>query len=358
MDIIYIILEGSELNPNDLVNHSLFSFCHAVGDEVLCRRDAVGWPPREKTQTGTRKQKPSRRIRKLLEKEAYKWKARTISWAAEKNSLATLSKSIMHGGPANIECAVESRYRFFHPMAGTMRAQTSWRCTPVYKAAPYGSNEVLVRLIELGAQLDSYVQYKSAVDLPANLVVCKTKDLAEHTHQHLSALHVAAYANMGSVIARLLKDFGMETHACVYDVGYTPLRTATYTKYPDPATLAQPLAAGASVDQLSYTGCTALLILSTAGDHDLQLARHAIGAQEQRLYIKCMSVLLRGGADINRQGIMATPLSNATGSYALDIMRFLLDNGAQVDPVTEPNINVIHTLPYLLSQWHRWSPPD
>ncbi|KFA72567.1 hypothetical protein S40288_11174 [Stachybotrys chartarum IBT 40288] len=62
-----------------------------------------------------------------------------------------------------------------------------------------------------------------------------------------------------------------------------------------------------------------------------------MSAQEQRLYMEGMSVLLRGGADINRQGMMETLLSNAESYYALDIMRFLLDYGAQVDPMEPPD---------------------
>ncbi|KFA72574.1 hypothetical protein S40288_11175 [Stachybotrys chartarum IBT 40288] len=110
-------------------------------------------------------------------------------------------------------------------------AQTSFRCTPVYKAASYGSNQVLVRLIELGAKLDSYVQYKSAVDFTSRRGVC----------QH------------GQCYREAIEGLWHENIRRAYDTGYTPLHMAAYTKYPDPATLEQLLAAGASVNQLSYT---------------------------------------------------------------------------------------------------------
>ena len=261
--------------------------------------------------------------------------------------------------------------------------RTKTHLTPLHAASLYGKLEMVRLLLDHGADPEasaegdvgskplhqvSYGKYRSQEDgvRVAQLLLERGADVNTRRNDHWTPLHVASY--FGNVeIVRLLLDHGAdpETNA-EGDMGSKPLHKVSYGKYrsqEDGVRVAQLLPErGADVNTrrnddwtplhvASYFGNVEIVRLlldhgadpeANAEDHmgDKPLHQVSCGSYRSPEDGVCVAqLLLERGADVNtRRNDHQTPLHLASYLGIVEIVRLLLDHGADPEANAEGNV--------------------
>lgn len=202
--------------------------------------------------------------------------------------------------------------------------------TPLLMAAYAGNVKVVETLLHRGASADSTNQrgdtplllgtYSGSVGV-VQLLLSRGADMNRRSIKHLySPLYIAASSGFSHIVAELLQQVD-EVEVDIQDkTGRTPLHAAVAENYPGIAR--QLVLAGASVEQRDSRGTNPLFAAVKAN------------------CAECVSVLVNQGlAKLNtREGSSRfTPLMRAASLGYEDVMRVLLDAGADVDVAVPMN---------------------
>jgi ankyrin repeat protein len=248
--------------------------------------------------------------------------------------------------------------------------------TPLHLASYYGNVEIVRLLLDNGADLDaatgnmgdkplhkvSYGKYRSQEDgvRVAQLLLNHGVDVNTRCKDDWTPLHLASY--FGNVeIVRLLLDHGADLDAATRNMGNKPLHQVSYGKYrsqEDGVRVAQLLFdRGADVNArrkndrtplhlASYYGNVEIVRLLLDNGADLDAATGNMGDKplhkvsygkyrSQEDGVRVAQLLFDRGADVNTRGKDGwTPLHLASNYGNVEIVRLLLDHGADLDAAT------------------------
>jgi ankyrin repeat protein len=250
------------------------------------------------------------------------------------------------------------------------------RQTPLHVASYFGNVEIVRLLLDHGADLDaatgnmgekplhkvSYGKYRSQEDgvRVAQLLFDRGADVNTRRNDRQTPLHLASY--FGNVeIVRLLLDHGANLDAATGNMGEKPLHKVSYGKYryqEDGVRVAQLLFdRGAEVNtrgkddwtplhRASYYGNVEIVRLLLDHGADLDAATGNMGEKplhqvsygkyrSQEDGVRVAQLLFDRGADVNTRGKDDwTPLHLASYYGNVEIVRLLLDHGADLDAAT------------------------
>ncbi|KFA72549.1 hypothetical protein S40288_06858 [Stachybotrys chartarum IBT 40288] len=357
IEVLLAICEDDLLDFQDLVHLSCCRVTNYAAERVMYEADLDPKKYRERTS----------RFWWSFKKNNCGKRAAAISWAVKHNYVPTLEKAMKHGGGIHIDAAILPGHRFRNPFNDVAGAATlEWYSKPLYESAATGSDAAVLRLIELGVPVDSPVTYPQSpgtnetqyeltplfaalaarhsstanllLDHGANRFVARVveQDNGSGTPARpASALHVAVYTKMKTVISRLLKEgLDVDAEACRKKV--TPLHMACRAPCPCLRTIQALLNRGADVNKADDDGITPLNRAAQGGINYSKMDLHDLVGEEEATSLAAVSALLAAGADVN--GRRYPPLRFALVRRAPEIIRALLKAGADatVSP-SEPN---------------------
>jgi ankyrin repeat protein len=227
-------------------------------------------------------------------------------------------------------------------------------CTPLYLACLKGHTEVAEVLINGGAKVDGdsppifAAAGKGNLDL-VRLLLKNGANPSAFSSQHAGCcgLHIAAEKNYVEVVRALL-GAGVEVNIRSEKQKLTPLISAACCGSLEAVKVL--IEAGADVDAQSSTGNTALMLAIDRGKIDVATtlisskanleikgqkgwtALHNAASGGDKGYREVAEALLVAGASVDALSeTMLTPLHEAAGKSLLDLVRLLVDHGANVN---------------------------
>jgi ankyrin repeat protein len=227
-------------------------------------------------------------------------------------------------------------------------------CTPLYLACLKGHFEVAAILIEGGAKVDGdsppifAAAGKGNLDL-VQLLLKHGANPSAYSSQHAGCcgLHIAAEKNYVDVVRALLSA-GVDVNIRSEKQKLTPLISAACCGSLEAVKVL--IEAGADIDAQSSTGNTALMLAIDRGKIDVATtlidahanleikgqkgwtALHNAASGGDRGYREVAEALLKAGASVDALSeTMLTPLHEAAGKSLVDLVRLLVDNGANVN---------------------------
>lgn len=227
-------------------------------------------------------------------------------------------------------------------------------CTPLYLACLKGHTNVARVLIEGGAKVDGDSPPIFAAAGKGNLELVKL--LLEHNanpaafstqHAGCCGLHIAAEKNYVDVVEVLL-DARVDVNIRSEKQKLTPLISAACCGSLEAVKLL--IRAGADIDAQSSTGNTALMLAIDRGKIEVAVALIEAGANLEikgqkgwtalhnaasggdKGYKEVAEALLKAGASVDALSeTMLTPLHEAAGKSLVDLVKLLVDAGANVN---------------------------
>ncbi|ELR25728.1 FYVE zinc finger domain/Ankyrin repeatcontaining protein [Acanthamoeba castellanii str. Neff] len=227
-------------------------------------------------------------------------------------------------------------------------------CTPLYLACLKGHTDVAEILIKGGAKVDGdsppvfAAAGKGNLDL-VRLLLKNGANPSAFSSQHAGCcgLHIAAEKNYVDVVRALL-EAGVEVNIRSEKQKLTPLISAACCGSLDAVKVL--IEAGADVDAQSSTGNTALMLAIDRGKIDVATtlidsganleikgqkgwtALHNAASGGDKGYREVAEALLKANASVDALSeTMLTPLHEAAGKSLTDLVRLLVDHGANVN---------------------------